>query len=493
MSEKKWFDDGLLINIDPGWCLIGASTEQKAKEMLKRFFKMFTEHKITDVQLCVFENTSLIPSDIFMWRGDKYLQKEENGSPVSYPELEGLYNLYRVYDMEDPVQMFIDLMNKSGVRPWITMRMNDAHCNWEKTSVLRDDFYYTAKKNGWMIGKQYGYFSHCLDYAYPQVRERMLAYIKEVMSKYDAFGVELDFMREVHCFDYKNTPERHQIMSDFILRVREMLDELGERRGHKIHIMIRSQRSVEEMYEFGFDIGLWAKKGWIDAVVPSPRFDCNDDAIPVAQWKALVGQEVAVFPCLEILHLRTVSGNRSRLEPEIAKAYSASWNAQDADGIYYYNHYYPETEHDQQMYGMRREDMTKGRRRYILTWQDLGAGSIPLYAPLPAAVDQEKTLSLQIGPVENTDEVTLIIEFEGEQPPIVVCNGRIAGEAVKCAPVKGWLFSDCNRPTVCEDLTGEQTYIYDCKGLDTEGQLYLTFHGNGKVKYVEVAIEKKDR
>ncbi|MBR5681447.1 MAG: hypothetical protein IKX19_12420, partial [Clostridia bacterium] len=314
---KHWFDDALLINRDPNWygCVCGdLSTKETAERSVREFFEQFTRDRITDIQLCVFENTSIIPSESVMWRGDKYRQTEENGHPVSYPQLEGLYRLYKELEI-DPVQIFLCTMREAGIRPWITLRVNDAHFGGDETSFLRDDFFYEAEEKGWMIGPEYGYFAHCLDWGHEPVRRRILGLIREILERYDLFGLELDFMREPFCFDYRHNEDRHAIMNGFIETVHGLLKEAGERYGHPVRLMVRMPRDMESAVRFGFDVGLWADKGWIDAVVPTPRWEVTDSGIPVSEWKKRLGEEITVFPGLEILHL-----NRSRLTREMAKA-----------------------------------------------------------------------------------------------------------------------------------------------------------------------------
>ena len=79
MENKKWYKDALLVNRDPNWYgVVYASSKEESEKNLADYFSLYEGHKVTDVQMCVFENTSISPSDAVMWRGEKYLQKEEN-------------------------------------------------------------------------------------------------------------------------------------------------------------------------------------------------------------------------------------------------------------------------------------------------------------------------------------------------------------------------------------------------------------------------------
>jgi len=485
MNKTKWFEDALLINRDPNWYGLvtrDLSSAEAAKAEAEAFFAQFTQDRITDVQLCVFENTAIIPSDAVMWRGLKYLQTEENGHPVSYPQLEGLYRLYAELGV-DPVQIFIDTMRAGGVRPWITLRMNDAHFGGDETAFLRDDFFYTAEKNGWMIGEEYGYFAHCLDYGQAPVRARMLALIREIVETYDIFGLELDFMREIHSFDYRHNADRHAIMTAFIGEVHEILREAELWLGHPLRLMIRTPRNLADTEAFGFDICRWAENGWVDAVVPTPRWEVTDDAIPVAEWKARLGDGVAVFPGIEILHLRF-----THITKDIAKAYSAAWNAQGADGLYFNNHDYATPLH-KQVYALHRDNVTEGVRRYIVTYQDISAdgSTVPQYRPLPMAVSGTGALTLQVGPIGETDRLTVILDFAGDAAPKLMCGGIAAADGVVSPAVTGNHVDDAS-PIALTD--GASTYAYRCDGVQTDGVLPLTLAGQGELRYLELRIEE---
>ncbi len=481
MTNKKWFSDALLINRDPNWygVLTNCDSAEAAEGALRSFFTKFTEHKITDIQLCVFENTSIIPSDAVMWRGLKYLQTEENGIPVSYPWLEYLYRTYTEFGL-DPVQIILDTVRAGGIRPWITLRMNDAHFGYDETAFLRDDFFYVAKENGWMIGDRYGYFGHCLDYGCEPVRARMLSFIGEILDKYDIFGLELDFMREIFSFDYLSNPNCRDQMNGFISDVRALCMKAGARRGHPVRLMVRVPRSIEDAYVFGFDVGAWVRNGWIDAIVPTPRWEIVDDAIPVAAWKALVGEDVAVFPGLEILCV-----NHSMLTHETAKAYSAAWNTQGADGLYFNNHDYATPEHVK-VYGLHRDTVLEGTRRYIVTYQDIAAEGNPQYWPLPMTVDGQGTMQLCIGPVRKGERLTVYANVT-DGALAMQLDGQMLGEGERCTVLEELdLFHAGERVA----LTGDSsTYRYSAPGFVTAGSVTLTLQGHGVLDYLEFRIE----
>ena len=97
----------------------------------------------------------------------------------------------------------IDELRNIGIKPWLTFRMNDAHYHGEQTAWIRGAEYYRFEKAEYMVyGNDNGYFDTCFNFEYAEVRGHYLAYLKEQIDRYDVDGVDLDFMREIFCFEY---------------------------------------------------------------------------------------------------------------------------------------------------------------------------------------------------------------------------------------------------------------------------------------------------
>jgi len=200
MANKKWYEGGLLmVNRDPNWYgAIDGSSKEACIESITAHFNRFAGSQITDLMLGLLESTTITPSNSYMWRGLKYLQKVENGIEVDYTQNRAISSLYKCYEEYhvDALQIYIDCMNKAGIRPWFSLRMNDCHFGGDPTSFLHSDMYYEELAAGHMIGDPYGYYKYCFDFTYPRIRQAINGYISELVNKYDIFGLELDFMRE---------------------------------------------------------------------------------------------------------------------------------------------------------------------------------------------------------------------------------------------------------------------------------------------------------
>lgn len=345
---KHWYENARLVNRDACWyMLLEESSKEAMERSIREYFLSFGQDNTTDVLLCILEQTAVVPTRSFQFRGDKYLQKSENGIPVDYSggkpgdldHLEGLYRCFREYGIDVP-QIFTETMTQLGIRPWLTLRMNDAHFGLEKTNFLRSDMYYDAAAAGETIGDGYGIYTHCYDFRHSRYPAAIRAFIEEVLNRYDVFGLELDFMRYIYCFDYLNHPDCHQIMTEYIRSIRRVTDAAGKKWGHPVRLMIRTCRDPKDALKFGFDIKTLCHAGLIDAVVPTPEGIITDSGLPVAQWKALVDGKIPIFAGLEA---RNVQMTVSR--PEHLKAYAAAFYAGGAEGIYLNNHEYDRPKH----------------------------------------------------------------------------------------------------------------------------------------------------
>ncbi len=501
--KHTWFNRNLLINEDSDWWKRAMldpadyATRDTALAHLRNHYSAYLNHAITDVVLCVISQESIVPSAYITWAGDKARWTHENGIPVDYKKEYGLLRrMYRELNV-DLVDVFIETMREGGIRPWVSIRMNDAHCPDDEVNFLRPDFFYEAREKGLMIssgGTDYGYFRNCFDYAHAEVRNMMLNYIRELVERYDTDGLELDFQRELYCFDYKKNPECYLIMNDFMREARRIVNEAARKKGHDILLMARVSPSIEDSLAYGFDVKTWAAEGLVDAIVPTPRWMHCDSGIPVADWKGLVGEDIAVFPGIETLNFGV-----SYTTVENAKAYAAGWNADGADGLYAFNMFtgtYPTggpspqiRERNGLVWELTPENCLAGVRDFTVLNQDNPSGLVPVYAPLPMVLSEGNTLPLTVGPIGAEDKVTLTIDFEGDVIPSVTINGIASTTACEIPTVtkKGPdFFGEEEPPKV---MTNFRAVAYTFAKIVTDKDIALTFHGNGTVHYVNLRID----
>ncbi len=409
--------------------------ENVTEEMLYPFVDIYNNTLITDVVLNIFGQISMTKSEIWNDFADKYEQKTENGVEVDYKDIyKGFYKLDKEYSI-DPYDVWLRRLREVGLGAWLSLRMNDCHDPEKPASLLRSDFFYEAREKGWMIGDKYGYFRYCFDYSVPEVRKKMLDYIKEQLWRYDPDGLELDFQREITCFDIENCPDRIEIMTDFVRSVREMTEERGRQLGHKIRLGVRLMRDIEQNLIYGFDIVNWAKEGLVDLVCYTPRWETSDSDMPSEEWKEKVkGVELAAG--VEILCWRM--SVEMRCTPAVVRGFAVRYLSRGADSMYLYNYYIDPGNIDSRAKYIQQVNETAGSLeeaikhpyRHVVTFQDISPRGYGRWKPLPIKLKpgESASLDIDIGKARDNASAELILGFTSGSPESVsvFANGDAA-------------------------------------------------------------------
>ena len=397
--------------------------EHKAVEYLDRIYK---DKGIGDIFFNIFCQSSLTPSKVFISRAEKYHQKKENGIDVNYEDHPYL-RASKILTEDCGVSVtgiWIEHCKKIGIKPWLSFRMNDHHCQNERTNFLRSDFFYEAEKNGWLLGKKYRSSFNDFDYGVPQVCQKMLEYIKEQLSAFDVYGIELDFMREPKCVKFYDDERACEYINEFMAQTKRVVSECEAIHGHEIKIAARLPRDIETCKMIGFDVLYWARHGLVDAVIPSSHWPGVDTGMPIAKWYEEVSSYgVDVYACME-MNLP----NKLYTDIEVAKAHTAEYHAQGSKRTYVYNIYHPYLSYmnDLDMWAIpapTAEELAKlwstcgdikkcqsGVRRHILTEESPAFDDLkPHWKPLPATVEKGIEFEVGTGHISPDAELTLFI------------------------------------------------------------------------------------
>ena len=206
----------------------------------------------------------------------------------------------------DPLVLLPRRARGHGMEFWASMRMNDIHDDYPECAAYHGGFrkahpelllgspYPEPKHRGnWRAGFCWG-----LDYARPEVRERQLALIEEVLTRYDVDGFELDFLRGAYYFKTDERGSAMPLMTDFVRGVRRLVDRAGEGKGRPLTLAIRVGRDVEECRRSGLDVRTWAAEGLADLLIPmwAGRMDTEADVagmVALARTADSAGTRVA--------------------------------------------------------------------------------------------------------------------------------------------------------------------------------------------------------
>ncbi|MDE1171467.1 MAG: hypothetical protein PW734_09715 [Verrucomicrobium sp.] len=172
----------------------------------------------------------------------------------------------------DMVRVFIDQCRASGETPFLSIRMNDVHHIYRGRGVQGDaaaqekameEFPLFADHPEYRIGPEMkGSMRYAFDWSHPEVREYKYRLLEELCRNYDFEGLELDFMRAPYLFNpvRSSLAQRRQIVTEFVGRVRRLLDETAKPGAHR-WLCVRVPGYPQSYDEIGVDLPALAEAG----------------------------------------------------------------------------------------------------------------------------------------------------------------------------------------------------------------------------------------
>jgi len=223
------------------------------------------------------------------WKSNQYPYRQHIEWYESTYKVKVSDNLYVQYMLEggDMVEVFVARCRKKGLTPFISLRMNDAHGKEFVNGAAKSEipeipgfavhclnrFYYEHPE--YRIDPNPGkenWSTRVLNWAIRPVRDWMFGFIEEICEGYDIGGLELDFMRHPNYFRLEETPleERRAIMTEFVGRVRKLLDRTTPPGGRRF-LGARLPCYLEAYDVIGMDLNALEAAG-LDMVNVSPFY-----------------------------------------------------------------------------------------------------------------------------------------------------------------------------------------------------------------------------
>ncbi|MBM3215534.1 hypothetical protein FJZ36_11535 [Candidatus Poribacteria bacterium] len=233
----------------------------------------------------------------------------------------------------DPFGRFLQALKAAGKETFITYRMNDVHNADEPDHPLvprfkRENPDCVVDPDAIREGKA-DWMCYCYDYSRRDVRDYILATIRELSNRYEFDGLQLDWMRFPR--HLSGTPqevwEKRDVLTDFLADVRQAINAGGARR----LLGARVPTTPDGCRHVGIDLAAWARHGLVDWIVATP-FLTTDFTMPIPQLRDLTGtHDVPIYADVEFEHGTQVHC------PESLRAVALSLFDSGADGIYVFN------------------------------------------------------------------------------------------------------------------------------------------------------------
>ncbi len=489
----------IYMNIDINSCttpyLNKMSKEENISEAtLYSYMDQYANTGITDILIDVFCQYSATDSKIWTTYADKYLQKIENGVEVDYTDrYKGLYKFNKIHGI-DPHTVWFKRCREIGINPWISIRMNDCHCPDDDACFLRSDFFYEAREKGWMVGDKYGYFRYCFDYAVKEVRQKMLDYIEEQINRYDVYGIELDFQREIVCFDYLDNKNCAEIMNDFMRNAYKIIKNAEKIHGHEIKIAVRLQRDIEQNLIYGFDAKTWNDEKLVDLIVVTPRWETCDTDMPISQWvDTLKNTEIVAG----IETLLSQPHFVSHASPEHVRGMMNKYLQQGSEGTYLFNYFTIPWRDYSRCFEIFNtctdiDTIQSLPQRHALGFQDIAPEGCNRWKILPAEFDTVFEFEITTGKLPVGKNLSVVLGFEIGSPSdaVIEVNGNLCDNFEAVDPFD---LSPTSTAQLCEDKWNDiETYYYRClagvcDGSDTY-KIKITSNGS-KLKLIAAEVD----
>ena len=216
-------------------------------------------------------------------------------------------------------------------------------------------------------------YEWCYDYAHPMVREDKLNVLREIMTDYEAEGVELDFMFVPKFFKSGEEEKHAHLMTDFIGDVRRLADEVSEAQDRKVVVSARVFHQREANLRLGLDVESWLANGSLDMVVGQMSEQFMDTGAFDVGWMVDAAQSsdtgTYVRPTRRVYDERTPVP-----ELEMYRAFAQTALRQGADGLYlgYLRWPFSQVEYDILREMAYPDAFARRDKRYILQPRETG-------------------------------------------------------------------------------------------------------------------------
>ncbi len=477
------------------WVRYSAGIDVTEAELRKYIYSL-KGTQVTDFVMNVNGTISMSDSKVLETFADKFLATEDNGMPVDYKNTYAAeaYKIIRERKI-DMYRVWIEALNEVGIRPWISFRMNDCHGNMtDGADVRRSSAVNKYPENHIAAHRERrGYFDKCLDYSKPQVRKQMLDYIDEQLDRYDVYGVELDFMRDLFFVQFGREYGGTEVMSGFLKDVFSIIEKYEKKYKHYIKRSVLLSPEPNLTLERGMNIFEFTEE--IDNIIIIPRWETTDTDMPIELWKQLLkGKNVALGGGQQLLFKPYRGYKPVTVSVKMAFGQAISNLSRGCDFVYLYNYmdmgeyegvYDKWSKYNESIRNDENrplifnnigsvETLLKQERSHVVTYNDFWRYDIPACSVLPVSFDgidrEYKQIKIPVGKVPQGATVKLYMGVSGNILPEDI---SVYINAEKC---------------VFEDVVSIDSNIYEnkCCVFSVGGEMY-------GIMYAEVNISKKSK
>jgi hypothetical protein len=271
---------------------------QSMEDFLDKVYAPMVDTQVGALFWCIGEHAARWPSEVLEQLAEVNQRTYESAHTYIHSE-----NIRQMLDRgEDPQEALIGQGQDLGLHVYASVRMNDNHFNGAQVEDLEKMHHIemTAMRRAhpeWLLADRTSeWFALSWDFSVPEIRDHRFAHIKEVCTRYDWDGVELDWQRHAFHLAEDEAYRMRYVLTDLQRRARAMTVELAEKRGRPFYLAARVAGSLEMCRRIGYDIPLWIEEGLVDILIPAGGA-ATDPSINVTEFVEICeGSGIAVYP-----------------------------------------------------------------------------------------------------------------------------------------------------------------------------------------------------
>ena len=277
-----------------GWLLLNEDNdhffklgdEWQTKEGLERYLDIVLKGPVTHFFICVNGQRTSYDSKTWepIWAGLCDIARPDTATAQDGTHDRWAVNAKKFFDVGiDPYELWAKRCREKGVSPWISMRMNDVHYLAKSNYFRNTTFCRTRRDLRRVPESEKGGVDFALDFAQKEVRDYTFAQFCEIAGRWNADGIEMDWMRDPHCLRPGRERADAHYLTEFMRAARRETKRISAARGRPLKLSVRLPRSPAKALALGFDIDVWLRDGLVDLVVGSSSY-LPDPDLPVADW-----------------------------------------------------------------------------------------------------------------------------------------------------------------------------------------------------------------
>lgn len=342
----------------------------------------------------------------------------------------------------DPYAVWIARCRKKLISPWLSMRMNDVHNVDDVDNYIHSSFW-RKHPDYWRVPGGKGWTDRALDYAIPEVREHAMAYVRELLERYDPDGLELDWMRFGYHFRPGKEAEGVAILNQFMREVRGLTQHWSAKRGHPIKLGARVPTLPDAAKGLGMDGVTWVREGLVDMLVPTPFWATTDFDIPIELWRERIGgaaKNIVLAAGAEILVRPYPAAKPIEADLTSTRGFAAACLQRGADSIYLFNYMDPgpmtggkDAFRTLLQEGLSLATATQKPRRHVVTYRDTVAPGMSSDVVLPVDGFKGGTFRIFSGPAPKKADA-MIVAGLAQADGIAPSKFEITINGKKCNP-----------------------------------------------------------